>query len=74
MLRTILVVLALIVLIVIGLFWTGVLSWPGMNQPVQVNPVKVEMKEKTITVPAPEFTVQNSAAPAQPAPAPAPQQ
>jgi hypothetical protein len=64
MARTILLVLALIVLIVIGLFWTGVLYWPGGNQPVQANPVKVEMKETTVNVVRPEISVQNGAQPA----------
>lgn len=74
MLRPILVVLALIVLIVIGLFYMGVLHWPGAGQPIQANPVdvKVEMKNVTMQVPAPSVTPSEGTPAAQPAPNPAP--
>jgi hypothetical protein len=70
MLRPILVVLALIVLLTIGLFYMGVLHWPGGGQPIQANPVdvKVEMKNVTMQVPAPTVTPSEGAPPAQPAP------
>jgi hypothetical protein len=80
MLRPVFVVLALIVLIVIGLFYMGVLHWPGGNQPIQANPVdvKVEMKNVTMQVPAPVVTPGAPAAEppansAQPAAPPTPQ-
>ena len=63
MLRTILLVLALIVLVVIGLFYMGVLSWPGGGQAVQVNPVEVKMETRTVNVQVPVVQTSNSAAP-----------
>ena len=76
MLRTILLVLALVVLIAIGLFYMGVLSWPGGNQPVRVNPVEVKMETRQVNVQVPVVQTVNSAATAntaQPANAAQPQ-
>jgi len=83
MLRTLLIVLALIVLVVIGLFYVGVLHWPGGNQPIQTNPVELKLEQKNVSLPAPVITTPasqpaaqpaaNGAQPAQPA-QPAPQQ
>jgi outer membrane biosynthesis protein TonB len=69
MLRTLLVVLALVVLLVIGLFYVGVLHWPGAGQPIQANPVdvKVEMKNVTMQVPTPSVSPTPEAQPVQPA-------
>ena len=69
MLRTVLLVLALLVLIAIGLFYMGVLSWPGGNQGVQVNPVEVKMETRTVNMQVPVVSTVNSAAPAPAAPA-----
>jgi hypothetical protein len=68
MLRPILIMLALIVLVVIGLFYVGVLHWPGAGQPIQANPVdvKVEMQNVTMQVPTPSVTPTPEAQPAQP--------
>ncbi|HEY0116589.1 MAG TPA: hypothetical protein VGB54_12805 [Allosphingosinicella sp.] len=78
MLRTLLLVLALIVLLVAGLFYMGVLNWPGAGQPVEVRPVEVKMETRQVNVQVPVVST-NSAQPAappavQPAPAPAPAQ
>jgi hypothetical protein len=71
-------VLALIVLIVIGLFYVGVLHWPGGDQPIQANPVEVKLEQTNVSLPAPVITTPanepaappapNAAQPAQPAP------
>ena len=68
MLRTVLLVLALLVLIAIGLFYMGVLSWPGGSQPVQVNPVEVKMETRTVNMQVPVVSTVNNAAPAAAAP------
>ena len=76
MLRTILMVLALIVLVLIGLFYTGILHWPGGNQPIQANPVELKLEQKNVTLPAPVITTGSppaaEPAPAQPTPAQTP--
>lgn len=51
--RPILMILALLILVAIGLFYTGVLSWPGGNAPVQVNPVEVKTETRQINVQVP---------------------
>ena len=68
MMRTVLLALALIVLVLIGLFYMGVLSWGGGNQPIQANPVNVKMETRTVNVQVPVVQTVNSA---EPAPAPA---
>jgi hypothetical protein len=80
MLRTILMVLALIVLVLIGLFYTGILHWPGGNQPIQANPVELKVEPRDVSIPTPVITTpgaeQGAPPPAQPAgnnPQPAPQ-
>jgi hypothetical protein len=74
MLRTILLVLAFIVLVAAALFYLGVLNWPGAGQPVEIRPVEVKMETRQVNVQVPVVST-NSAAPApapvQPAPAPA---
>ncbi len=78
MLRTILMVLALVVLVAIGLFYMGILHWPGGGQPIQANPVEVKMETRQVNMQVPvvgtaEGGAANGAQPApQPAPAPAP--
>ncbi len=83
MLRTILMVLALIVLIVIGLFYMGILHWPGGGQPIQANPVEVKMETRQVNMQVPvvatpgDAGAANAAQPATPptlppAPQPAP--
>jgi len=78
MLRTVLLILALLVLIAIGLVWMGVF---GLSQKedgtldVTANTVEVRQGERQITVPVPEVHTTPPANPAQPQPqqtAPAP--
>jgi hypothetical protein len=80
MLRTILMVLALVVLVVIGLFYMRILHWPGSGQPIQANPVEVKMETRQVNMQVPvvgtagEPGAANAAQPgAAPAPAPQPQ-
>ncbi len=82
MIRTILMVLALVVLVVIGLFYMGILHWPGSGQPIQASPVEVKMETRQVNVQVPvvgsagDAGAANAAQPApapQTAPAPVPQ-
>jgi hypothetical protein len=69
MIRAILLLLALLVLIVAALFYTGVLNWPGAGQPVTVNPVEVKMETRQVNVQVPVASVPAAANnAAQPAP------
>ena len=75
MLRTVLLILALVVLIGIGLVWTGVINMQSTADggvKVTANPVEVGIEQKEVTVPVPVVRTGNSAAPAPAAPAPAP--
>ena len=69
MIRAILLLLALLVLIVAALFYTGVLNWPGAGQAVQVNPVEVKMETRQVNVQVPVASVpEQPANTVQPAP------
>ena len=79
MIRTILMVLALIVLVVIGLFYMGVLHWPGSGQPIQATPMEVRTEKRVVDVPvigpaSNPNAAQPAPAPQQPAPATQPAQ
>jgi|GEM_PF-3874375 len=76
MLRPLLMLLAVIVLIVIGLFYMGILHWPGGNQPIQANPVEVKMETRQVNMQVPVVATPGDPAAAnaaQPAPLPQPQ-
>ena len=70
MIRTLLMVLALVVLVVIGLFYMGILHWPGGGQPIQATPVEVKMETRQVNVQVP-VVEKGDANAAQPAPPPA---
>lgn len=60
MLRTILLILALVVLVGIGLVWTGVInlqSTPEGGVKASVNPVEVKLEQKNVSVPVPVVSV-----------------
>jgi hypothetical protein len=65
MIRTLLIVLALIVLVAAALFYMGVLNWPGAGQAVEVRPVEVKMETRQVNVQVPVVST-NSAQPATP--------
>jgi len=64
MLRTILLLLALLVLIGVGLVYMGILHWPGGNAPVEVRPAEVKMETRQVNVQVPVVTTPGEQPPA----------
>ena len=77
MLRTLLMLLAFIVLIGAVLVWMGIISIPRGGGGIEVNPVNVSVQQRNVALPVPVIerpadTVNTAAPIAAPAPAPAP--
>ena len=69
MLRKLLLLLALLVLVVIGLIYMGIIHWPGGSQ-VEVRPVDVSLENRDVNLqlPVPVIAPSGQPAGAQPAP------
>ncbi len=77
MLRKLLLLLALLVLVLMGLIYTGIIHWPGGSQ-VEVRPIDVSLEKRGVNLQVPVPVIepggQNAAQPAPDNPAPPPSQ